>query len=126
MPASNAFIETRQLSMSYPLAHTQVNVLREVNIRIEAGTRVAIAGPSGSGKTSLLLLLSGLERPSSGQVLWEEEALNARQRRWLCGLVFQFPERHFLGLSVGQELKLGQRRLTAEHTMFTVAGGAVR
>ena len=64
-----AFIETRQLSMSYPLANSRVEVLREVNITIAAGTRVAIAGPSGSGKTSLLLLLSGLERPSSGQVL---------------------------------------------------------
>ena len=40
--------------------------------------------------------------------------LSARQRRWLCGLLFQFPERHFLGLSVGQELKLGQRRVPSE------------
>ena len=40
--------------------------------------------------------------------------LTSRQRRWLCGLVFQFPERHFLGLTVGQELKLGQRRLPSE------------
>ena len=96
MPASNAFIETRQLSMSYPLAHTQVNVLREVNIRIEAGTRVAIAGPSGSGKTSLLLLLSGLERPSSGQVLVDGVDLGtldadglADLRRERIGIVFQ-------------------------------------
>ena len=96
MPASNAFIETRQLSMSYPLAHTQVNVLREVNIRIEAGTRVAIAGPSGSGKTSLLLLLAGLERPGGGQVLvdgmdlatLDRDAL-ADLRRDHIGIVFQ-------------------------------------
>ncbi|MFM8974974.1 MAG: ATP-binding cassette domain-containing protein, partial [Vulcanococcus sp.] len=42
------------------------------------------------------------------------EPLDGRQRRWLCGLVFQFPERHFLGLSVAQELRLGQRRLGSE------------
>ena len=48
------------------------------------------------------------------QILWNGEALNSRQRRWLCGLVFQFPERHFLGLTVGQELRLGQRRLGTE------------
>jgi putative ABC transport system ATP-binding protein len=97
MQASTSFIETRQLSMSYPLAHTQVHVLREVNIRIEAGTRVAIAGPSGSGKTSLLLLLlSGLERPSSGKVLVDGMDLGtldadglADLRRERIGIVFQ-------------------------------------
>ena len=68
MTKTTALIETRQLGMSYPLGNTRVDVLRGLDMRIEAGTRVAIAGPSGSGKTSLLLLLSGLERPSAGQV----------------------------------------------------------
>jgi putative ABC transport system ATP-binding protein len=93
---SPAFIETQQLCMSYPLAHTRVDVLREVSIRIEAGTRVAIAGPSGSGKTSLLLLLSGLERPSSGRILVggvDLGTLNADGladlRRERVGIVFQ-------------------------------------
>lgn len=67
-PPPAAFVETRQLCMSYPLAKSRVDVLRNVTIRIAAGARVAIAGPSGSGKTSLLLLLAGLERPSSGAV----------------------------------------------------------
>jgi energy-coupling factor transport system ATP-binding protein len=49
-----------------------------------------------------------------GRFLWNNEPVAARQRRWLCGLVFQFPERHFLGLTVGQELRLGQRRLGGE------------
>jgi energy-coupling factor transport system ATP-binding protein len=40
--------------------------------------------------------------------------MTARQLRWLCGLVFQFPERHFLGLTVGQELRVGQRRVSTE------------
>ena len=89
-------------------------VLRDVNLQLAEGRPALVAGRSGSGKTTLLEVISGLAEPSSGQVLWAGEALNSRQRRWLCGLVFQFPERHFLGLSVGQELKLGQRRLTAE------------
>jgi putative ABC transport system ATP-binding protein len=96
MPTSPAFIETHQLCMSYPLAHAQVEVLRGVSIRIEAGTRVAIAGPSGSGKTSLLLLLSGLERPSSGKVMVDGVDLGtldadglADMRRERVGIVFQ-------------------------------------
>ena len=40
--------------------------------------------------------------------------MKRRQLRWLCGIVFQFPERHFLGLSVAQELRLGHRRLGHE------------
>ena len=93
---SPTFIETRQLCMSYPLAQTRVDVLREVNIQIAEGTRVAIAGPSGSGKTSLLLLLSGLERPSSGQVIVDGLDLGtldadglADLRRERVGIVFQ-------------------------------------
>jgi len=89
-------------------------VLERINLTIGPGRPVLVAGRSGCGKTTLLEVISGLVEADRGQVLWEGEALSARQRRWLCGLVFQFPERHFLGLSVGQELKLGRRRLSAE------------
>jgi putative ABC transport system ATP-binding protein len=96
MTKTTALIETRQLGMSYPLGSTRVDVLRGLDMRIEAGTRVAIAGPSGSGKTSLLLLLSGLERPSAGQVLIDGIDLGsldsdglADLRRERIGIVFQ-------------------------------------
>ena len=93
---SKPFIETHQLGMSYPLAQGRVEVLRDVNITIAAGTRVAIAGPSGSGKTSLLLLLSGLERPTEGRVVVDGIDLGALDadgladmRRERVGIVFQ-------------------------------------
>jgi energy-coupling factor transport system ATP-binding protein len=89
-------------------------VLRNVSLRLEAGRPALVAGRSGSGKTTLLELICGLAEPGAGQILWNGVPMTARQRRWLCGLVFQFPERHFLGLTVGQELKLGQRRLPSE------------
>ncbi|MFL0777379.1 MAG: ABC transporter ATP-binding protein, partial [Prochlorococcus sp.] len=79
-----------------------------------AGKPVMIAGASGSGKTSLLEVISGLAKPQEGDVSWQGKTLNERQRRWLCGVVFQFPERHFLGLTVAQELRLGHRRLSNE------------
>lgn len=92
----NSSIETRQLDMTYSLANRPVHVLRDVNIRVAAGTRVAVAGPSGSGKTSLLLLLSGLERPTGGTVLIDGLDLNeldadglADMRRDRIGIVFQ-------------------------------------
>ena len=101
-------------SLRYQAATAAEPVLRDVNLRLEAGQPALVAGRSGSGKTTLLELICGLAEPLRGQITWNGQPLNARQRRWLCGLVFQFPERHFLGLTVGQELKLGQRRLPWE------------
>ena len=89
-------IELQHLALHYPVGATRVDVLRDVNLRIPAGQRVAIAGPSGSGKTSLLLLLAGLERPQAGRVLLDGQPLDALDRDALAdlrrervGIVFQ-------------------------------------
>ena len=65
-------------------------------------------------------IISGLSGYQKGEITWFNKTLNARQRRWLCGLVFQFPERYFLGLSVAQELRLGRKRLTTEEQISTL------
>ena len=111
-------------NVSYHPATAAQPVLRDLNLTLPVGRVALVAGRSGSGKTTLLEVISGLAEPSSGTLLWEGQPLNGRQRRWLCGLVFQFPERHFLGLSVGQELKLGHRRLTADQAqeVLTLVG----
>ncbi|MFM7732486.1 MAG: ABC transporter ATP-binding protein, partial [Cyanobium sp.] len=101
-------------SLRYHPATSPEPVLRDVNLRLDAGAPTQVAGRSGSGKTTLLEVISGLAEPDGGRILWDGEVLSGRQRRWLCGLVFQFPERHFLGLTVGQELRLGQKRLGSE------------
>jgi energy-coupling factor transport system ATP-binding protein len=107
--------------VSYQSATAASPVLRQINLQLALGTPALVAGPSGCGKTTLLEVMSGLAEPKTGSITWDGEGLNGRQRRWLCGLVFQFPERHFLGLSVGQELKLGQRRLSADNAEAVLA-----
>jgi energy-coupling factor transport system ATP-binding protein len=102
------------VSVGYHPATVAAPVLRNLNLRLAVGEPALVAGRSGSGKTTLLEVISGLADPDRGRILWQGSAVNGRQRRWLCGLVFQFPERHFLGLTVGQELRLGQRRLEGE------------
>jgi putative ABC transport system ATP-binding protein len=89
-------IEADGLCLHYTIGPRQVPVLRDVNLRIAAGTRVAIAGPSGSGKSSLLLLLSGLERPGAGRIRVDGVDLGsldsdglADLRRERVGIVFQ-------------------------------------
>ncbi len=101
-------------NLLYHPATSDKPILTQINLKVTLGLPVIITGLSGSGKTSLVEIISGLSRPQRGRILWDEKLLNERQRRWLCGVVFQFPERHFLGLTVAQELRLGHRRLSGE------------
>lgn len=82
--------------MTLPAAAGPVNILAGVNLRVSAGETLAVVGPSGSGKTTMLMLLAGLERATSGRVHvagtdlgnLDEDAL-ARFRRDHLGIVFQ-------------------------------------
>ena len=89
-------IRLNGLCMHYTLGASRIDILRDVDLCIAGGERVAIAGPSGSGKTSLLLLLAGLERPASGSVEFDGVRLDdhdndrlADPRRDHMGIVFQ-------------------------------------
>jgi energy-coupling factor transport system ATP-binding protein len=108
-------------SVRYHPATSAQPVLRDINLRLAPGAPTLVAGRSGSGKTTLLEVICGLADPDGGRVRWNGQALTARQRRWLCGMVFQFPERHFLGLTVGQDLRLGQRQRSSEDLRAVLA-----
>ena len=86
-------------------------VLDDINIKINNNEIILISGESGSGKTTLLEIISGLTDPQRGRIIWKNQIMNSRRRRWLCGLVFQFPERFFLGTTIGKELKFGYKSI---------------
>lgn len=73
-----------------------VNILKGIDLAIPGGETVSIVGPSGSGKSSLMMLMGGLERPTTGKVEIAGQDLNAlnedglaRFRRDRIGIVFQ-------------------------------------
>ncbi len=61
-------IELGKVALTLASRAGAVDILREVDLKIAPGQSVAIVGPSGSGKTSLLMIMTGLERATAGQV----------------------------------------------------------
>ena len=86
-------------------------ILDNINFNIYENEILLICGSSGSGKTTLLEIISGLTIPQKGRITWKNKTISPRQRRWISGVVFQFPERYFLGTTVGKELKIGHKSL---------------
>jgi len=89
-------LEMRRVSRAYGQGAAEVHALKEVSLKVDAGSMVAVMGPSGSGKSTLLTIAGSLEEPSSGEVLVCGEALSklsgnarARLRRRSIGYVFQ-------------------------------------
>lgn len=93
---AETIVETRNLTKVYNTNGTRVEALRGVNLKLEQGELVAVMGPSGCGKSTLLHLLGGLDTPTSGEVLIQDqridrmsEARRAVMRRQQIGFVFQ-------------------------------------
>lgn len=118
-----------------------LQILRNISLRVAAAQVVAIVGPSGSGKTSLLMLLGGLERATSGQVVIAGQDLTGLSedelavfRRKTLGIVFQsfhlIPSLSALdnvGLALeiaSPDLSLAQTREAAAAALTTVGLGA--
>jgi energy-coupling factor transport system ATP-binding protein len=89
-------------------------ILKNINLDMAPQQLGLIIGPSGSGKSTLLEILAGLAEPSSGGMFWREQELNCLHMQQISGLVFQFPERHFCGGTILEELRLGHPEINAE------------
>jgi putative ABC transport system ATP-binding protein len=93
----NNLITVEGVTKEYERGSERVSVLCGVDLEIADGDFVALIGPSGSGKTTLLNLIAGLDRPTSGRILFAGQEISAldetRLARWrtnAVGFVFQF------------------------------------
>ena len=96
-------------NISYQPQTGNIKILDNIDLKIKTFEIVLICGKSGCGKTTLLEIICGLINQQNGNILWNDKTLSARQRRWLCGVVFQFPERYFIGSTIGKELRIGHK-----------------
>ena len=84
------------ISLNYDVNGNNIRVLKNINFEIKKNERVAIIGESGSGKTSLLMLMSGLEKPTEGSIFFQnqdfskiDEEQKTEIRKKKIGLIFQ-------------------------------------
>ena len=90
---------------------TPLPILKGINLELAPQQLGLIVGKSGSGKTTLLEILAGLAEKTSGGVFWRDQELTSIDLQYLGGLVFQFPERHFCGSTILEELRIGHPEL---------------
>lgn len=101
-------------NLVYHPAATPTAILKSINLELAPQQMGLVIGPSGSGKSTLLEILAGLAQKTAGKVLWRQQELTPEHLQQLAGLVFQFPERHFCGGTILDELRLGHPELSKE------------
>lgn len=101
-------------NISYHPPATPVPILKQINLQVAPQQLTLIVGLSGSGKSTLLEILSGLAEKTQGTIHWRDQELTSLHLQQLSGLVFQFPERHFCGGTILEELRLGHPEITSD------------
>jgi len=92
-----ALIDLRDVVKTYETGAGGVTVLKDITLKVKRGEFVSVVGPSGSGKSTLLNMITGIDRPTEGEVLVGGEAVHtlsenqlARWRGQHVGVIFQF------------------------------------
>jgi lipoprotein-releasing system ATP-binding protein len=93
----SSLLEVRNLYKSYGSGDAKVEVVKGIDLTVEAGDTVALVGPSGAGKSTLLHIMGTIDRPSTGEVLFDGKDIFALSDQPLAsfrnrsiGFVFQF------------------------------------
>lgn len=90
-------MECRRVSRRYQDGDQYLDVLKDIDLQIAAGEMLAIVGSSGSGKSTLLHCMGGLDRPTSGEIIYQGRAIHqwhanqlADWRNQELGFIYQF------------------------------------
>ena len=94
---NNKILKCINVSKQFFDGKSSLDVLKNIDLTLEENSSIALVGPSGSGKTTLLNIISGLDTPSSGKILYKDKDINllnenekASIRNEEIGFVYQF------------------------------------
>jgi ATP-binding cassette subfamily B protein len=107
VPTLEGHLELRNISFRYGGPEAP-NILKDINLEIAPGKKVALVGRSGSGKTTLIKLIAGLIEPTQGAIFFDRVALNTlnyREARRKIGLVLQ--ENHLFSDTILRNISFG-------------------
>lgn len=110
--------EIKLTDLSFSYSNTSRQALAKVNLTIPAGSFTAIVGHTGSGKSTLVSLIDGLIKPSTGQVQVGDAVVDTSAKRSALsklrqhvGFIFQFPEQQLFAETVAKDIAFGPENL---------------
>ena len=92
----NTLLKLKKINLKYQTGKDNINVLKNIDLTIKKKETVSVVGESGSGKTSLIMLIGGLERPTSGKIIFQDKEITnlnedevSEIRKQNIGIIFQ-------------------------------------
>ncbi len=139
VPSTAPVVEIRDVVKSFAVGSNTITILKGVSFKVNAGEFVSIVGPSGNGKSTLLNMITGIDRPTSGEIIvtgkpvhkMSEDAL-AAWRGEQVGIIFQFfqmlpalslLQNVILPMDLGGKYSPKERRERAAHLLDIVGLG---
>jgi len=134
-------IEIKDVVKSFPVGDAEITILKGISLQVKQGEFLSIVGPSGNGKSTLLNMITGIDRPSSGEIIVTGQPVHKMSEDKLAawrgenvGIIFQFfqmlPALSLLqnvilpmDLAASRKYKPKERRERAEHLLEIVGLG---
>jgi len=129
-------IEIKEVVKRFPVGDSEITILKGVSFQVKTGEFVSIVGPSGNGKSTLLNMITGIDRPSSGEIIVTGKPIHKMNEDRLAawrgenvGIIFQFfqmlpalslLQNVILPMDLANKYKPKERRERAEHLLEIV------
>jgi len=134
--SNEPIVEVNNVVKSFQVGSSELTILKGVSFRVQPGEFVSIVGPSGNGKSTLLNMITGIDRPSSGEIIVTGKPVHKMSEDRLAawrgenvGIIFQFfqmlpalslLQNVILPMDLANKYKPKERRERAEHLLEIV------
>jgi putative ABC transport system ATP-binding protein len=131
-----SIVEIRDVVKRFPIGNAEITILKGISFEVQTGEFVSVVGPSGNGKSTLLNMITGIDRPSSGEIIVTGQPVHKMSEDKLAawrgenvGIIFQFfqmlpalslLQNVILPMDLAGKYKPKERRERAEHLLEIV------